>query len=1093
MALALVVTAGGYLATRSPAAADIEISSLETGFRNPPMTARPSVYYLLLNGFVDLDHMERELRQYRDAGLGGLCVFDMGARGDPAAQPPAGPAFLSPESAKALGRILRGAGKLGMEVDLSVSSSWDMGGSWVKPEDGSMTLLTSEVEVEGPGAYDAEFPFPPTPAETPKDGAGKPLFFREVALLAFPHPRRLPGHEFLFQLPGRRSRQVVEAVFFNVGGGEAAKDVSIEVSVEPPERSAFHEVWRGALQAREGPQRFRFPAAEARFVRLRILSSHDAGSSRVRLAEFELRTPAGDNALISHYANRGIDGAQLLRFTSELGIAEWAASKIHDGVMSGPRGSWSSAGPPPLLVEDSRKIVDLSGKIDASGRLRWEAPPGRWLIHRYVCTNTGERLKVPSPNSDGLATDHLNAGATRRYLQNVIDRLRPEIGDFRRSALRELYLASYEVRGQIWTPDFLDQFRARRGYDLKPYLPILNGGRVDGEDTTERVRYDFRKTVGELLVDAYYRAASEVAHEAGLGIESEAGGPGPPIHQVPVDALQALGAVDAVRGEFWPYRPDARSLWVIKETAAAAHIYGKRRVHMEAFTSSRHWQEGPGDIKWAADRAFCEGMNHVVWHTAAHQPPASGQPGWVYYAGTHLTPNRVWWPMARPFLDYLARASFLLQQGLFVGDVLYYYGDQGFNFVGPKEVDPSLGFGYDYDVTNAEVILSRITVDDGRIALPDGTRYEILVLPDRDDIDLAVLRKLEALISAGATVAGRRPERTTGFSGYPDRDRELRELAARVWGDCDGRNVRRRAYGKGLVVCGESLREVLRGRGVGPDFEFRGARSDTSLDFIHRRTPGADIYFVRNVSDRWEDVEAVFRVKARRPELWFPDTGEVRATAYEAAEAGVKTPLRLEPLGSVFVVFPAPGSVSRTLPGLVEVTESSAPIEVEGPWDVRFTPGWGAPDSVMLPKLISWTDHANEGVRYYSGIGTYRTSFHVDAAWLGKGRIALLDLGDLWSAARVSLNGKPGGIAWKRPYRLDVTGALRAGSNELVVEVANTWNNRLVGDALGAGGRKYTRTNVTGDAGVPWAKVPLRRSGLFGPVRLVTARAHEAP
>ena len=324
---------------------------------------------------------------------------------------------------------------------------------------------------------------------------------------------------------------------------------------------------------------------------------------------------------------------------------------------------------------------------------------------RFVCANTGERLKVPSPDSDGLATDHFNAEATREFVQTLIDRLEQRLGNLPQAGIKQLYLPSYEVVGAKWTPDFLKQFQHYRDYDMTAYLPVFAGCVVESEEQTKRFLYDFEKTLGELLVDAYYRTASETARKAGLGIEAEAGGPGPPTHQVPVDALQALGAIDEMRGEFWPWRPDRSALWVVKETACAAHVYGHPRVHMEAFTGFYHWACGPYFLKPSADRAFCEGMNHVVWHTSAHQPPEAGRPGWVYGAGTHLTPNLVWWPMAKPFLDYLARCSFMLQQGLFVGDVCYYYGDQGSNFVPPKHVDPSLGYGYDYDVANPEVIL----------------------------------------------------------------------------------------------------------------------------------------------------------------------------------------------------------------------------------------------------------------------------------------------------------------------------------------------------------------------------------------------------
>lgn len=1104
---------------------------LVEGWRNPPATARPSVYYLLLNGYVNRDYVEQELEEFQEAGFGGLCLFDMGARGEKSAQPPAGPPFLGPESVQALAQIIRKAGALGMEVDLSVSSSWDMGGSWVAPEDASKTLLHASLEVEGPMEFDGPLPLPDLSPETPKDAGGKPVFLRDVAVVAVRDPQRLPGHEFLFELPAPAPHRVNRIVLYNTSGTEAATGFRLSASDGPAEPGAFFELVQGALEPKEGPQEFRFSPRAARYVRLQV-SGGAAASGRVQLGEIELYAVDGTNVLLSHRANRSIDGARLLRFSSALGISQGAAENIHDGVKSGLAGSWSSSGPPPLRIDDPRSVVDLSRSVDGTGRLRWQVPPGKWMILRYVCANTGERLKVPSPNSDGWATDHLSAAATRRYIRQVIARLQPAIGDFRHSALKELYLASYELRGRIWTPDFLEQFYKRRGYDLKPFLPVLEGGVVGGEQASDRVFYDFQKTLGEILVDAYYRAAVETAHEAGLGIESEAGGPGPPIHQVPVDSLLALGSIDSVRGEFWPWRPNAKAIWVVKETASAAHIYGKRRVHMEAFTSTRHWQEGPSDLKPSADRAFAEGMNHVVWHTAAHQPPEAGKPGWVYYAGTHIGPNRVWWPMAQPFLQYLARTSFLLQQGLFVADVLYYYGDQGFNFVMPKQVDPALGFGYDYDVTNAEVLLKRLSVEQGKIALPDGMRYELLVLPDRPDIDLEVLRKIEQLVAKGASIVGPKPQRATGFSGYPHRDHEVKRLAESVWGPCDGVRTRQRGYGSGRVICGQSLKEVLRARGVGPDFQFTAAIAGADIDYIHRRTAHAEIYFVRNKRDRWEDIEAVFRVTGKRPELWLPDSGEIRETIpYEAVAGGTRVPLRLEPFGSVFVVFAAPddrphavrvesepwseqparllgfsakqahllafGAARLTVKTnaghllRAEAPRLPSPIDLSSDWQLRFRPGWGAPDAVRLDKLISWTEHPHQGVRYYSGIGTYEKTFELDAAWLAPGRVVMLDLGDLWSAARVSVNGKPAGVLWKRPFCADITSVVKAGRNLLRIEVANTWNNRLVGDAVT--GRRLTRTNVTASRGVPWAKMPLLRSGLFGPVYLhagvvVTAR-----
>nr|MCU0246664.1 hypothetical protein [Bryobacter sp.] len=912
--------------------------ALAEGFRNPPAAARPHLYFMLLNGHVDRAHLEKEIAAYAEAGIGGLCVFDIGARGDAKALPPAGPAFLSPASLGDLAFLIRTAGRHGLEVDLSVSSSWDMGGSWVRPEDASMTLLQSSIEIEGGKAVDVMLPDPILPPESPRTPGGTPAFSREVALLAIPDPQRVEGHEFVFELRPPLPHEINRVVLHNnavPAKGETprfARDFTVSVSSTGSRAADFREVVRGRLEARGGPQEFRFPSLTARYVRLHIVGGYS--EDRVELAEFEVFSTAGVHVNPHWRALVLEDPAGLVRFTSARGqVGEWAAENIHDGVKQGPRGSWASGSAASLRISDHRRVIDLNSQRDASGRLRWNAPPGRWLLVRFVCVNTGERLKVPSPNSDGLATDHLSAGATRRYLEEVIGRLRTVIPDLRASALRDLYLASYEVRGQIWTPSFLDEFQRRRGYSFTPFLAVLSGGIVDSEDTTERVLFDYRKTLGELLVDAYYRTAASTARAAGLTIESEAGGPGPYLHQVPVDALLAQGAVDSVRGEFWPDRMTYNTIWVVKETASAAHIYGKRLVHMEAFTTNNHWQEAPQDLKLSADRAFAEGMNHVVWHTAAHQPPAAGKPGWVYGAGTHLNQNVTWWPMARPFLTYLARASFLLQQGNPVADVLYYYGDQGYNFVHPKHVDPAkAGAGYEYDVTNADVLLRRMDVRDGSLVLPEGTRYRLLALPDREDIDLAVLRRVEQLVREGATVTGRPPTRSSGYSGFPENDAEVRRISARLWGGCAPQDRKLSRYGKGEVACGLTAREVLTRLGVAPDFRYTGAQ-DAQLDFAHRSTPEAEIYFVHNKRRRAERVEAEFRVTGHVPELWDAATGERRdALEFGATGTGTKLPLTLDPEGSIFVVFRRAGQPTAS----PRRPQRPAPLPITGPWRVRF-------------------------------------------------------------------------------------------------------------------------------------------------------------
>jgi hypothetical protein len=973
-------------------------------------------------------------------------------------------------------------------------------------------------------------PLPELPAGIPKTPDGKPAFLKNVAVLAIPEAERQPAHEFIFKLPGNDAHRIDHVVLYNAQSDNPkrygklqlfSKDFSVSVGAEP----LLQEIIRGRLEPKTGPQRFNFEPVDACYVRLRIYNGYNTKFDIVQLAEFEVYDTAGHNVAASKEIDRTKDSAQIISSNSQRASnSKWSADNLNDGQKTGPDGTWLSVGAPPLVIEDHSRILNLTKQINTEGKLQWKVPPGEWTIIQFVCANTGEKLKVPSPNSDGLATDHFSREATRTFIQYITNRLQQKIGDLKLTPLKQLYLPSYEVRGATWTPDFIEQFMKYCHYDMTPYLPALAGCVIENQDITSRFLYDYHKMLGDLLVDAYYRTASETAHEAGLGIEAEAGGPGPPVHQVPVDALKALGSIDEMRGEFWPWRQQRNQLWVVKETACAAHIYDRKRVNMESFTGFRHWQDGPFDLKPAADRAFCEGMNHIVWHTSSHQPPEAGKPGWVYGAGTHLTPNIAWWPEAKPFIDYLSRCSSMLQQGLFVADVCYYYGDQGFNFVPAKHIDPSLGYGYDYDVANAEVILSRMSVKNGRFTLPDGIRYELLVLPERKDMNLQVLRKIKELVETGGTVVGPKPTQSNGLTDYPTRDQQVKQLADTLWGNCDGKNVLEHRYGKGKIVWGRPLREILLSRSIGPDFHYTNDNEEADLDFIHRRTPKSDIYFIRNKKNRREFVNAYFRVSSKSPELWLPGTGTIQQQpVYEQTPEGVRVPLELAPFGSLFVVFRKPVSQSHLVsldPGIdvikvskrevkikafengsykmktsdgrtieFEIDQIPSALQITGPWEVHFHAGWGAPDSVTFTELKSWTEHENPGIRNFSGTACYKKEFVIPRQWFGKEKKIYLDLGNLWALGKVTLNSQSLGIVWKPPYRIEITKAAIAGQNNLEIEITNTWANRLVGDAQLPPEKRFCRTNITssGTPGKSWKDIPLRESGLFGPVELVQA------
>ncbi len=896
---------------------DIEALS-EKLFFNPPLSARPSVLWAWLNGFVDRAQLTRELEELKAKGLAGAIIWDVGSLRDPKKIIPAGPAFLGPESVASISHAIDQADRLGLELGLFASSSWNAGGAWIGPENASKRLLCRQITVQGPRRVRTTVALPD----------GVTAHWKDVAVLAVP--------------------------------------------------------------------------------------------------------PAGP-------------------------------------------------------------AVDISPYMDGEGRLDWDAPAGESRIMRFVASNTGQTLECPSPNSDGLIIDHLSRDAAAVDMTYILDRLLS--GRKSLDALKTFMLDSYEVAEAVdWTDDFADAFRERHGYDPVPYLPALFDPAALDKEITERFLYDYRTTVSDLIIENHFRAVRELLNERGVRLLAEAGHGG----SARVDALKALGSADIPMGEFWNHR----QFWVVKEAASAAHIYGRRIVDAETLTGWRNWQDGPAEYKRRFDIALCAGLNHPTFHTFAHNPPAAGRPGFVYHAGEHFNVNTTWWNQAGPLIEYMARCGYLLQQGLFVADVCFYYGDQAPNLVPARRIDPdieplypdsdcqhcgrpkpiqtsALERGYDYDHVNSEVILERMGVAEGRIVLPDGMSYALLVLPDREDMPIAVLRRLGDLVAAGATVVGRKPVRAPGLSGFPACDDEVKALAGRIWGPCDGAAVKEHVFGKGRIIWGIPVNEVLRGRGLRPDFRALGiANADQHIDFIHRSTDREDIYFVSNSAKREETVDAVFRAgENRTPELWFPETGRiVPCPSFARVEGGYRLTLELSAYGSVFVVFrqtPTPAALLSPEP---LKAESRPAVTVAGPWTLHFPPGRGAPESVTWEGLIGWTESGDPGIRYFSGTASYTAEFEIEEPLWREARSFLLDLGSVREVAEVTLNGRDLGVLWKEPFQVDISGALRPGRNILEVKVTNLWHNRLIGDLLNPGQMPVTRTNMDVKA------QELIPAGLFGPV-----------
>ena len=784
---------------------------------------------------------------------------------------------------------------------------------------------------------------------------------------------------------------------------------------------------------------------------------------------------------------------------------------------------------------DTTQIINVTRFFDPeTDVLSWKAPKGNWEILRYVCSNSGQQLVLPSPYSAGLTIDHFDSVAVRTHLMHIINRLQPVLGDFRKTALKSFYLASYEARGFVWTSTLPDEFRKVNGYNIYKFLPSLFDPERFNQATTTKIQTDFKKTLSELMINNLYKNSKKICNRYCLKINCEAGGPGFPLYNGPAEPLKAFGALDTPRGEFWinhsRYYKDSNCadsidiLRVVKEVAAASHIYQKGIVEEEAFTSFQHWQEGPFDMKQFGDRAFCEGMNRVVFHGFSHNISGSGFPGYVYHAGTHFNNKRVWWPKVKPFNDYLSRASAIFQNTNFVADVLYYYGDKIPNSAAPKNTHFVVGAGYDYEVVNTEILLSGLSVKNGMLVLSNGATFSMLALNEEDEINPAVLVKLNELAKQGARIVGSKPPKVADLKSQSNTAKNGEALINQLW-----TTSKVDLNQKGKIYAGIKPLEMLQTLGVSPDINYSGMESFL-LDLIHYSKADIDFYFIRNTTSEWISRECGFRQQSKVPEIWNPVTGEmVSVPVYVQKGQYINIPVTLAPYGSCFVVFkkgtdPAsytsisgpdqnPPLMEFTPNGILFLNQGSYELQgksgtkrfknspkvqvLEGDWKVSFTKGWGAPDSAVFSGLSSWTVNKNDGIKYYSGVGTYHKTFQFEkGAALSKGERIYLDLGNLSKVAEVWLNGESLGIVWAKPFRYDLTNRIKNGSNTLTVEVANTWSNRLTGDAIT--GERYTNTNIlntilpsknivsSDQTKLPWVKVPLIESGLLGPVAIQT-------
>ena len=1112
-----------FFLTVSTALSQTQPDALKGGFENPPDSARPRVWWHWMNGNITKEGIKLDLEWMHRVGLRGFQNFDAALETPQVVDERL--AYMTPEWKDAFKYAIVLGDQLGMEMAIAGSPGWsESGGPWVPPSQGMKKYVWSATLLEGGKPFLGTLPPPPSNTgafqnmeildELTSTEGSKPIphFYADVAVIGF---RAAKSDVPLESLQPRLTA--------SAGAPDAAilSDGDLVKTTKLPIPAAGESAW------------IQYEFTESRTIRSLTIVTKSVGEIAAMVAgitnpeislaasddgqTFRLIVTLPDGGAPQHTVSFAPVTARFFRVlfkrrpapplppwaegldASSLGIKigkpptdyEIAELVLHPGARVNrfeekaaftPVSDLYELATPSVTPDDvvaKSDVIDLTSKLRPDGTLAWTPPDGRWVVLRIGYSLLGITNHPATAEATGLEVDKLNHTFVKNYMETYLDSYKQTVGaDYMgKRGIRCVVNDSWEAGSQNWTDDMIAQFKKRRGYDPTPWMPVLAGFVVESAESSDRFLWDFRKTIGDLIADEHYGQLEATLHEWGMRHYGESHESGrafvadgmevKKFNEVPMSAMWTQ--TPGVNKEQYNYNADDR------ESASVAHIYGQNLAAAESLTAAAApWAWSPATLKPTADQELLNGINRFVIHESAHQPLVDKKPGLTLGPfGQWFNRNETWAEEAGPWVNYLARSSYLLQQGHFAADLLYFYGEDSNLTAIFEHKSPGVPAGYGFDYINADGLIHMLSVVNGRIITKSGMSYRVLGLdPYSQHMSLPVLRAIHKLVQDGAVVAGPKP---TDDPSLADDSAEFRKLNEELFGDGSGVHQ----AGKGTVYAGQNLADVFKSLKVAPDFDYTKPESDTRLLFAHRKLAEGDLYFVDNRNDRDEKVDAVFRVTGKAPELWHPETGSSEPASYKIADGRTTVPLHLEPWGTVFVVFrTTTQTASRTLPGRVETQIAT----VEGPWKVSFQPGRGAPASITLDKLISWSDSADSGVKYFSGEGTYTKTLQASSDWFKDGTKLWIDLGDVKNLAEVTVNGRALGQVWHAPYRVDATNALKPGANEVSIKVINAWVNRLIGDQQPDATTKYTFADVK-----PYkAKSPLLPSGLIGPVKVLS-------
>lgn len=1110
----------------------------DTEFQSKADDTKPWVYWFLTDASISEKGITTDLEAMKANGIGGAYLFTIrGAANPPLYEPPV--VQLTPQWWKMIKHAVSEANRLGLKLGFHTCDGFTAaGGPWITPELSMQKVVWTDTLLAGGQHFDGVLP-QPEKVES---------YYNDIATFAYPATDG-SAHSSYHQIP-----EVTSSIPENDASFLAEKENT--KSFTSKEKCWIQYKFNKPFMCRSVTLQSGWNNYQAN--RLIIETSDDGTTFKPHGRLDTYRHGWDDRGVTSTHSIEAIT-AKYFRFVfdpagsepgaEDLDDAKWkprlkvsgielsGEAKIHQ--FEGKSGAvWRISNSSNknhlsgLECVNPQKLIDITSFLDKDGKLSWDVPAGKWVILRMGHTSTGATNYVGG-GALGLECDKLNPAAVKLQFENWFDTIYNHVGtELAENVIEELYNDSWECGSQNWSPVFRAEFEKRKGYDLKPYLPVMAGVPIKNVDLSERVLLDIRETVSEMLVDNYHGTMKKLAHEKGCSFNSECVAP-----VFVSDGMLHYKETDAPTGEFWFRSPSHDKPNDVLDAISGAHIYGKKLARAESGTEIRlDWDEHPGMLKTLFDRNFALGINKIIFHVFAHDPWTSRFPGFtVGKVGQFFQPNQTWWKPGRAWVKYIENCQTLLQQGIPVVDVAVFTGEeiprravlpdrlvsvlpgifgiekveteklrlenanQPFhqipkgvtiqkNIADPVDwIDPLKG--YAYDSFNKDVLLNRAKVNKGRIEFPGGASYALLVIPGKRKMNpeagmsLEVAKQILKLVNDGATVyfqekPARCLDTEENLNAFESVINELFSIESRV---NISENLWSIKVGKGQVLTGKYDQPSFELLGIEKDFYAleKGGSQALKVAWNHRAEENKEIYFISNQEDKQRDLELVFRVRGKIPELYFPVSGIKKECGNWRIEGGkTMVPFSIESNESVFIIFE-----KQTLETAVKEGQNRATLQtiqsLEGNWAVEFDTLFGGPKQpVVFEKLTDWSSSNNPKIKYYSGTAVYRKSFE----WIEESKQPVyIHFGEVNNLAEVSVNGVSCGVVWTAPFQVEISKALKNGTNTLEIAVTNTWTNRLIGDH-----------DLPKEKQITWTNAPYRlegnsllKAGLLGSVTII--------